>query len=177
MCPNLNLLRSYKVYPRKFNFDYIKDRFYIYVYLNPFKELNKPLEVNALGKTFCFAYEPIYVGKATGSGYRQNQHLSTFRSNKENNQMKVKRLSEIQKQMAEAVARQDKSKPWNWDEYSNQYIIILETFPNAVSLLKFEVELIKNIGTVYDNTGPLTNKIKNAFSFKAARSTGNGQIL
>lgn len=177
MCPNFALLKSYKVYPRKIDFNYMRDRFFIYVYLNPFKELRRPLTARAGGKEYCFAYEPIYVGKGTGAGYRQNQHLQNFKNDRESNIQKVKALSEIQKKMAEAVAKQDHSKPWNWQEYKDGYIVILEVFPDARHLLNFEIELINDIGTIYDHKGPLTNKIKNAYKYDFVDRTGNGQVL
>jgi len=177
MCPNFALLRTYKVYPRKIDFNYVKDRFFIYVYLDPFKELTKPLVARAGGKEWCFAYEPIYVGKGTGSGYRQHQHLQSFKNDKENNQFKKTKFQEIQKNMANAVAKNDREKPWNWDEYKVSYIIVLEVFPDARQLLNFEVELIKNIGTKVDNSGPLTNKIRNAYKFDFADRTDSGNLF
>ncbi len=170
MCPNMNLLKTYKVYPSKLDFKYHKHKFFTYVYLDPFEELPKPLEVTApVGSsqpiTFCFAYEPIYIGKGTGAGYRQNQHLKAFQSNKENNRYKVEAFQQIQKQMAEAAATQDNSKPWNWREYKEQYIKILYAFDDPKQLLRFEMTMIKEIGTRWDGTGTLTNKIKNAYKF------------
>jgi hypothetical protein len=165
MCPNINLLKTYKVYPRKIDFNYLKDNFFIYIYLDPFQELEKPKAYNIQNKEYCFAYMPIYVGKGTGSGYRQNQHIASFLSGRENNQIKVNTLKIIQEKMADAAAKGDHTKPWNWKEYQDGYVIILETFNDPKQLLKYEMELIQGIGTIVKHTGPLTNKIINAYKF------------
>ena len=165
MCPNFNLLKTYKVYPRKIDFNYIKDKFFIYIYINPFKELNKARTYNIGKHEYCFAYEPIYVGKGTGAGYRQHQHITSFLSGKENNQFKVKTLESIKKGMANSVAKGIHTMPWNWKEYQTGWVIVLETFESHRELLKFEMELINSIGTQFDRTGPLANKIKNAYKF------------
>jgi hypothetical protein len=152
------------------------DKFFIYMYLDPFQEYVKPKEYNILNKNYCFAYAPIYVGKGTGAGYRQNQHLSTFISGRENNQYKKQVFDNIQRKMADAAAKGDHTKPWNWKEYQNAYIVILETFHDPKQLLKFEMELIQGIGTIFDKTGPLSNKIKNAYSFNNL-GTGRESLL
>ncbi len=175
-CPNIELLRSYGVYPRKLDFKYQADKFFIYVYLDPFVELKKPLVVkvpNPTGpKEFCFAYEPIYIGKGTGAGYRHNQHLKAFQSKRETNPEKIKAFQSIQDQMADAAATQQHDKPWNWIEYQKKYVIVLETFQDPKELITFEMAMIKNIGTRWDKTGTLTNKIKRANKFN---KLGTGQ--
>ena len=176
MCPNITLLKSYKVYPRKHEFNYIKDKFFIYVYLNPFEEYKYPEKFKVITKEYCFAYQPVYIGKGTGSGYRQNQHLKAFISGKENNPQKLKVLGEIQDNMAKAAAMGDHTKPWNWEEYQKSYVVVLETFEDPKLLLKFEMSLINSIGTVFDRTGPLANKIKNAYKFDNL-STGRSPVL
>ncbi len=175
-CPNINLLKSYKVYPRKLDFKYQSYKFFIYVYLDPFKPLDKPLVIKTSNpKTeFCFGYEPIYLGKGTGAGYRQNQHLKAFQNNKENNQEKVKAFKKISDQMADAAATKDHTKPWNWKEYQNQYIIVLETFDDPKKLLHFEMQMIKGLGTTWDNSGVLTNKIRNAYKFDKLGTATDG---
>jgi len=165
MCPNFNLLKTYKVYPRRIEFNYMKDKFFVYVYLDPFKELSKAKQYKVQKETYCFAYEPIYIGKGTGAGYRQHQHITSFLSGKEQNAYKIKALERIRKGMAEAAATNDHTKPWNWKEYQKSYVIVLETFIDPKQLLKFEMELINTIGIQHDRTGPLANKIKNAYSF------------
>jgi len=174
MCPNIQLLKTYRVYPRKLEFNYLKDKFFIYIYLDPFQEFQKPKVYNIDQKEYCFAYQPIYVGKGTGSGYRQNQHIKTFLSGRENNKIKVEAFKQIADKMANAAAKGDHTKPWNWKEYQDSYVIILETFFDPKQLLRFEVELIQGIGTIFDKTGPLVNKIKNAYRFDNL-STGREQ--
>jgi hypothetical protein len=176
MCPNITLLKTYKVYPRKLEFNYRKDQFFIYVYLNPFKEFKRPKSYKIGKKEFCFAYEPIYIGKGTGAGYRQHQHLTTFLKGREHNRFKKAELEKISKNMADAAAKQEHTKPWNWKEYQEGYVIVLETFENPKQLLKFEMELINKIGTQFDKTGTLANKIKNAWSYDNL-GTGNGPLL
>jgi len=177
MCPNINLLKTYKVYPRKLSFNYMTDRFFVYVYIDPFQPLKKPMAVKVQNKKYCFAFNPIYVGKGTGGGYRQNQHIADFLNNKNHNPKKRELFQKIQEGMADAVAKDAHQMPWNWKEYQNNYIIILETFNTAVDLLNFEVALINQLGTVFDKTGPLGNKIKNATKYDFAKRTGNGQVL
>ncbi len=171
-CPNINLLRSYKVYPSETSFRYQAHKFFIYVYLNPFVEYPTAMKAKAGMplKEYCFGYEPIYLGKGTGAGYRHNQHLKAFQSNRENNQWKVKAFQTIQDKMAEAAATQDHTKPWNWKEYQQEYVKILQTFQDPHDLIKFEMQMIKTFGTQWDNTGPLANKIKNAYKFDGLSS-------
>jgi len=176
MCPNITLLKTYKVYPRKLDFNYMKDQFFIYVYLNPFKDYKRAKSFKVNNKEYCFAYEPIYIGKGTGAGYRQNQHLTAFLKGREKNRFKQEILEKISKGMADAAAKQEHTKPWNWKEYQDGYVIILETFQDPKQLLKFEMTLINNIGTIFDRTGPLANKIKNAYNYDNL-STGNGPLL
>lgn len=165
MCPNIHLLKTYKVFPRKLNFNYVTDAFFIYIYLNPFVEFQTPKSYKIGNREFCFAYEPIYVGKGTGAGYRHNQHLSTFIRGNENNSFKVQVFSELQNNLADAASKQERDKPWNFDEYQKQYVVILETFQDPRALLDFEMKLINNIGTLKDQKGPLANKIVNAYKF------------
>ncbi len=167
MCPGINLLRSYKVYPSETNFKYQAHKFFIYVYLDPFVEYPEAMKAKAGSppKEYCFAYAPIYLGKGTGAGYRHNQHLKAFQNKRERNVYKVQAFQKIQDQMAEAAATQDHSKPWTWKEYQQQYVVILETFQDPKELLKFEMQMINTFGTQWDNTGTLANKIKNAYKF------------
>jgi hypothetical protein len=176
-CPNINLLKSYKVYPQVIHLVYTRDKFFIYVYLDPFKELARPLEIKVQQETFCFAYEPFYIGKGTNAqGYRQNQHISAFINGKETNPEKKKKFQEIQEKMAIAAAKDERNKPWNWKEYQNNYIKILKTFSDPKALLRFEMEIINTVGTVYLKNGPLVNKIANAYSFGKLR-TGMEPLL
>ncbi len=164
-CPSERLLKSFKVYPRRVDFNYKLDKFFIYMYLDPFQELKKAKTFKAGGTEYCFAYQPIYLGKGTGAGYRQNQHLQAFLKGRENNTYKVKAMEKIRDGIAKAVAEGDTSKPYNWKEYQEGWIIVLETFNSPKELLKFEMELIKSIGVQKDKSGPLANKITNAYAF------------
>jgi len=159
--PDISLFYSYKVYPREISFNYQKHRYYIYIYLNPFKEY---ISENKLGVVddplVFFGYEPIYVGKGvTGHGYRFNQHISQYLSGKEKNLIKKEKFKEIENLMKKNIP----GKPKNWNDYKQNYIVIYKTFKNEKELLFYEMLLIKKIGTLYtpQNYGPLTNKITN----------------
>lgn len=165
MCPNIKLLKSYKIYPRQLSFNYMVDKFFIYVYLNPFAEYDKPKSYRINNKEYCFAYEPIYIGKGTGAGYRHNQHISSFIKGSEQNSYKVAAFKKLQSDMADATAKQERDKPWNWKEYQADFVIILETFQDPKKLLKFEMDCINKMGTVKNKKGPLVNKINNAYKF------------
>lgn len=163
MCPNISLLKSYKFYPKLHEFSYMREKYFVYIYLNPFKEYDRPYTFKVNGEEFCTMYEPIYVGKGTGGrGYRHNQHIKSFTSNKEQNSIKVKWFKYIEDEMKKAKENNNINKPWNWDEYKKGWVIVAKTFNNATDLLKFEVTMIQELGTRWDATGPLTNKIKNS---------------
>jgi hypothetical protein len=149
------------------DFQYQSYKFFIYVYLDPFQEFPTAYKVKAGNPLveYCFAFAPIYLGKGTGAGYRQNQHLKAFLNKKENNPEKIKAFQKIQDGMADAVAIGDHTVPWNWDEYKSGYIKILEVFQDPKELIDFEMQMIKGLGTQWDNTGYLSNKIKNAYKF------------
>jgi hypothetical protein len=159
--PDITLFYSYKVYPREISFNYMKHRYYIYIYLNPFKEY---INDNKLGfindPLIFFGYEPIYVGKGVnGVGYRFNQHISTYLAGKEKNLIKREKFKEIENLMKKNIP----GKPKNWNDYKQNYIIIYRTFKNEKELSIYEMALINKIGTLYtpQNPGPLTNKITN----------------
>ena len=170
MCPGINLLKTYKVYPRVHQFNYMKDLFFIYIYLDPFKPYKQPFKVNVQNEDFCFAYEPFYLGKGTGAGYRHNQHLVAFQQGHENNSFKIRAFKTLTDNLAEAAAKQEPDTPWNLKEYKDRYIVILKTFETPEALLKFEMEFINKLGTQMDHKGPLTNKIKNAYKFEKLSS-------
>ncbi len=174
MCPNINLLRTYKVYPRVHQFNYMKDLFFIYVYLDPFRPLERPLSVKIDNEEFCFAYTPFYIGKGTGTGYRHNQHMVAFEKGTERNIFKIQEFQKLKDNMAKAVAMRKKEVPWNIKEFKERYVVILKTFEDPKELLKYEMQLINKIGTLFDHTGPLANRIKNAYKFN---NLSSGQIL
>lgn len=162
-CNNLNLLKLYKIYPKIDNFNYNRYQFYIYIYLDPFKKLEKAFNIIAPdGKKYCSAYEPIYVGKASrGAGYRHNQHIQSFLKNQEHNILKVEKFQEIERNMKKAEKNNSIGVPYNWKEYQLNWIVIHKAFSDAKELLKYEVGLIQSIGTKYRRKGPLVNKIEN----------------
>ncbi len=163
MCPNKALLKTYKIFPKLHEFSYMREKYFVYMYLNPFKEYNEPYSFKVLGTEFCTMYEPLYIGKGTGgSGYRQNQHIKNFTSNKEQNQIKIKWFKYIEDEMEKAKKAKLVNRPWNWNEYKKDWVQVIKTFDSAEDLLEFEIKMIREVGTRWDATGPLTNKIKNA---------------
>lgn len=158
----MRILKSFKVLPRLHDFRYTRDNFFIYIYLNPFTEYKKPFSVSVGGEAFCFGYEPLYIGKGSGgSGYRQNQHISEFKTNKAQNPIKNNWFMYLEKKMQEAKINNDISKPWDWKEYQSSWVIIAKSFPSSEDLLSFEVKFIQAVGTKWNGTGPLVNKIRN----------------
>lgn len=161
-CPNDSLLKTYKMFPRLHEFSYMRDKYFIYVYLNPFKEYRTSLKFKVQGIQFCSAFEPIYVGKGTnGNGYRHNQHISAFLNNKENNRIKVKIFKEIENEMKKAKELKLVNKPWDWQEYQKGWVFVVRSLNSQEELKRFEMQMINTIGTRWDATGPLVNKIKN----------------
>lgn len=159
----IELLKLYKVYPKIQDFHHLKYKYYMYVYLDPFKELDKPLLFKSKKHEYISAYEPIYIGKASsGTGYRHNQHITNYINKKEHNPQKIKKFQELEKNFRLAEKQHSFTKPHNWKEYQSGWIILLEAFNDPKKLLESEVELIKNIGTVYNKKGPLVNKIENS---------------
>lgn len=166
LCPVKNTLQLYKVFPKIDDFNYMKYQFYIYVYINPFKPLNTPLKiVTKKNQEHCFAFEPLYVGKASrGFGYRHNQHISTFLKGSENNPLKVKAFKELETKMTAAKKLNAGSMPHDWKEYQMNWVTILAEFQNKEDLLEYEVHLINQLGTQYTKKGSintLVNKIEN----------------
>jgi len=157
--PDINLFYSYKIYPRELRFEYQKHRYYIYIYLNPFKEYITDNKLGVLDNpNIFFGYEPIYIGKGTtGHGYRFNQHIANYLSGKEKNQIKKEKFKEIEDLMKKNLP----GKPKNWNDYKQNYVLIYKTFPNEKELLYNEMLLINSIGTLYtpNKKGPLVNKI------------------
>jgi hypothetical protein len=157
-----NVLKLYKMYPKIDDFNYLRYQFYIYVYLNPFKEYKKPELIN---KEYITKYELLYVGKASnGGGYRHNQHINKFISNQEHNPLKVKAFKELEEGFRKAKQQGSFSLPHDWKEYQNNWIVLLKDFNTSKELMKFEMELINSVGTLYTKKGKqntLVNKIEN----------------
>ena len=105
------------------------NNFYVYIYLNPFVEGN--FEYNDL--KFCF--EPLYVGK--GVGYRYRTHLYSKYLKKDT--IKNKILKEILITKIEPI------------------IIKLYENLSEDDSFKIERDIIKKIGCLIYNNGPLTN--------------------
>lgn len=108
------------------------NRFYVYAYLDP----RRPGKYK-YGK-YTFEYEPFYIGRGTGK--RDKKHLSET----EKNTCNLHKIRKIKKILIET---------------SKQPIIIRikeKASSNDVSIM--EIYLIKTIGRVDLNTGPLTNQ-------------------
>jgi len=172
---SLSLIGLHKVIPRVDLHDYKNNHFYIYCYLNPFKkgvkkfevdfdkDLNDKYNLSASPTEFIFGYEPIYIGKATGAGYRHNQHLIEFAKSPQDiddnnriviNHYKKEAFQNIEKNMEE---NKDDNLPSNWKEYKDNWIIILTTANDQEELMRKEKALINSIGTIRKGTGSLTN--------------------
>ena len=156
-----------KVSPRETHYDYKRHKYAIYVYLDPFIVWNKKIEVDCCGKKerLHFYYLPIYVGKLESPiAYRQNHHLHYFQRGIKDvqNPFKLNYFREIERKMEEnrESASPDPLMPRNWDEYKKGWVIIVKTFDDRDSLRAYEKALIKSIGVLRDNSGPLTNIIK-----------------
>ncbi len=153
-----------KMRPRINHFDYKKYKFYIYIYLNPFKPAQ--LKYKMPGQYVEFAFEPLYVGKATNAGFRHNQHIAEYLKTgleKEgvktiHNETKKLAFKELEANMKK-YGPTNVNLPSNWTEYQNQWIMIHKVFDNGFDLARYEAKLIKTIGTVRKGTGPLVNAL------------------
>lgn len=154
-----------KVRPRVNHFDYKKYQFYVYVYLNPFKEIQ--LKYKLPGQYLEFAYEPIYVGKGTnGKGYRLNQHIKEYlKTGKEtkgsytiHNEVKKRAFKQLEKDMQQ-YGNSNPKYPRNWEEYKKNWIIVIKALDSQFDLQRFEATVIKTVGTIRRGTGPLVNAL------------------
>jgi len=151
-----------KVRPRINHFDYKKYPFYTYVYLNPFKEVD--LKYRLPGQFLEFAYEPFYVGKATGAGFRHNQHIAEYlKTGKEtinhrtiNDPHKRDAFRQLEKDMNQYGSTNVKF-PRDWKEYQRDWIIVIKASSDQSSLVRFEKSVISTIGTLKTGRGPLVN--------------------
>ena len=162
-----------KVRPRLNHFRYKDVSFYIYVYLNPFKQERKLYHLPN-GEYIEFAYEPVYIGKGTNShtddkfrsGYRMNQHIAEYLKNGSevidgkqiHNEFKRRAFKNIEDNMRK-YGYGDIDMPRNWDEYKKSWVIILNDYPTAMALEAAERNYIKGIGTQRRGTGPLVNAL------------------
>jgi len=154
-----------KVRPRVNHFDYKNHPFFVYVYLNPFKEVNAKYKLP--GQYIEFAYEPIYIGKGSnGAGYRHNQHIAEYLKNGQESQGRnvihneTKRLAfKHLEQNMKKYGHTNVKYPRNWQEYQKDWVIILKVFDSNFDSARFEKNAIKNIGTIRKNTGPLVNAL------------------
>lgn len=105
------------------------NNFYIYVYLNPL------IKGEFIYDEYKFEYEPFYVGK--GKNRRYKEHLYEQYLKKENTKNNI--IKEILS--------------------NNQNPIIIKLHENLTELESFKLErlIIKKIGNIIYNNGPLTN--------------------
>ena len=154
-------LKFDKVIPRINHFNYYDHTFYVYCYLNPFKEDIKKYTLDGVETTF--GYEPYYIGKATGNGFRHNQHIAEFKKNNKDmnhNVFKYKYMTMLDSNMKEVEknpGKFDVSMPRNWDEYQEQWVVVLRGYPSQQELQDGEMKMIKEIGTIKNGQGTLTN--------------------
>ena len=153
-----------KVSPRINHFDHNRYNYYVYVYLDPFEEIDYQVQVGQV--PYQFHYRPIYIGKATNKGYRHNQHIAEYlkqgseeyNGHKIHNELKKQTFKQLEENMRQHGAKAH-HLPRNWDEYQRDWVIILKGFNDDKSLIRGEAELIRTIGTVRKGTGPLVNAI------------------
>ena len=156
--------RFEKVKPRINYHNYKIHHFYLYVYLDPFKE--EYYKFNIGGEIVEFAYRPIYIGKATNAGFRHNQRIAEYLKNgrEENrgiaihNQIKKDYFKAIETNMIK-LGNSSPDYPRDWKEYQKNWVIIMKSFQTQIQLMQAEAMYIKTIGTIRKKTGPLTNAL------------------
>lgn len=147
---------------------------YLYVYLDPYKpaetidDYHYKIPPGVIGsKDLYFGYEPIYIGKGVSStGHRLNQHVADFLAldddlvgdSRVKNIQKMERLKEIANKFGKPEAEATMILPKNWNDYKKEWVCILFSFPDRLSLEVAEKILIQTIGSVNGiKRGPLTN--------------------
>lgn len=159
---NTKYLDMYKILPRINYHDYKQHKFYIYCYLDPFdKRITK---FNIANQVYNFGYTPIYIGKASNSGFRQNQHIPEYLKagseeigpQKIHNEIKKKRFAEIDQNMK---SHNNYDLPKNWDEYKANWVILIDAYQTHDELVQAEKEFIRGIGTIRKGSGPLVNAL------------------
>lgn len=153
---------------------------YLYIYLDPYKpaktteDYHYKIPSGLIGlKDLYFGYEPFYIGKGVSStGHRMNQHIADFLNleddfignQKVKNLLKMSRMKEIGNQFGKPVATEEGHDdslfilPKNWQEYKTNWVCLLYSFPDRISLEVAEKILIQTIGSINGTKkGPLTN--------------------
>jgi hypothetical protein len=153
---------------------------YLYIYLDPFKpaktveDYHYKIPSGLIGsKDLYFGYEPFYIGKGVSStGHRMNQHIADFLTLEEDfignqkvkNLLKMTRMKEIGSQFGKPIKIEDGQDdslhilPKNWQEYKTNWVCLLYSFPDRISLEVAEKILIQTIGSINGSKrGPLTN--------------------
>lgn len=147
---------------------------YIYVYLDPYKpaktidDYHYIIPAGIIGsKDLYFGYEPVYIGKGVSStGHRLNQHVADFLNldddlvgdAKVRNITKMEKLKEIASNFGKPCKDSVEILPSNWSEYKKEWVCILFSFPDRISLEVAERILIQTIGSINGaRRGPLTN--------------------
>lgn len=153
-----------KVRPRINHYDHNKYPYYVYVYLDPFDE--RQYKFRMPGEYLEFAYTPIYIGKATGAGFRHNQHIAEYvKDGREqdgsriiHNQTKKEKFKKLEDDM-KRYGHTNVKLPRNWEEYQRDWVIVIKALKNSDALSRYEATAIKNVGTVRRKTGPLVNAL------------------
>jgi len=104
--------------------------FYVYIYLDPRKPGNYEYD------DYCFLYEPFYVGK--GSGNRMFEHLGNYELSK--NSFKSNKIKNIL-----------------YSGHTPYIIKIIENIEDEDYSYNLEEKIIKTIGRISTNNGPLVN--------------------
>jgi len=157
----VDYMKFQKIHPRIDIHNYKEQKFYLYCYLDPFNDTILKYIIN--NQRYVFGYRPLYVGKATGAGYRHNQHLVEFaKSNMDiddnlktfPNMWKKQIFADLEKKM---LMNKNPDLPSNWNEYKDNWIIIMDTANSSEELIEKEKEIINKIGTLRKRTGYLVN--------------------
>lgn len=171
---DIGYLKFNKMLPRLNNHYSGVTNNYLYVYLNPYKPAQTIDDYHYLippklfgSKHLYFGYEPFYIGKGVSStGHRMNQHIADFLNLDEDlvGNTKVKNLQKMQKMQSIGKLFGTPGDdpvfilPQNWNDYKKEWICLLYSFPDRISLEIAEKILIQTIGSINGSRkGPLTN--------------------
>ena len=171
---DIGYLKFNKMLPRLNNHYSGVTNNYLYVYLNPYKpaktidDFHYKVPPGILGvKDLYFGYEPFYIGNGVSStGHRMNQHIADFLNldedlvgnNKVKNLQKMQKMQNIGKQFGSTVEDPVFILPQNWSDYKKEWVCLLYSFPDRISLEVAEKILIQSIGSLNGiKRGPLTN--------------------